>query len=512
VDLATAETVARALEPLYINERKSAADLADTVRLADVMGLDVLEAVSPESMWRLDSHEDLLRFPIGVKIDGDPLVLDLKEAADGGMGPHGLIVGAAGSGKSELLRTMVTAMALTHAPDVLNFVFVGFKGGAAFADLATLPHSAGIVTNLEQDLTLVDRIHAALFGELERRQRMLREAGNLDNIKQYHAKRRNHRDMEPMPYLLVIVDEFGELLANRPEFQELFIAIGRIGRSIGMHLLLATQRLDEGRVRGLEGHLRYRICLRTFSADESSTVLGRPDAFYLPPFPGVGYFKVDTNVMELFKTASVSVPYVPVKQVSSTKDLIREFTPTGKLVPVHPMLKTVAGDASVAQPKTSKTDMNVLISRLSTPMEYAAHQVWLPPLPTKITLGRLVKEAGWQYHCVPGRWNKHPSLGMLQVPVGLLDIPADQRQEPLLLNFSGSEGHLAIVGAPQSGKSTLLRSIAAGLMLTHTPHDVQLYVIDFGGGLLRVFEGWPHFGAVCGKADKEKIPQLIRHI
>jgi DNA segregation ATPase FtsK/SpoIIIE, S-DNA-T family len=163
------------------------------------------------------------------------------------MGPHGLIVGATGSGKSELLRTMVTAMALTHAPDVLNFVFVDFKGGAAFADLATLPHSAGIVTNLEQDLTLVDRIHAALFGELERRQRMLREAGNLDNIKQYHAKRRNHRDMEPMPYLLVIVDEFGELLANRPEFQELFIAIGRIGRSIGMHLLLATQRLDEGR-------------------------------------------------------------------------------------------------------------------------------------------------------------------------------------------------------------------------------------------------------------------------
>ncbi|CAM3777911.1 type VII secretion protein EccCb [Alicyclobacillus pomorum] len=335
------------------------------------------------------------------------------------MGPHGLIVGATGSGKSELLRTMVTAMALTHAPDVLNFVFVDFKGGAAFADLATLPHSAGIVTNLEQDLTLVDRIHAALFGELERRHRMLREAGNLDNIKQYHAKRRNHRDMEPMPYLLVIVDEFGELLANRPEFQELFIAIGRIGRSIGMHLL----------------------------------------------------------------------PYVPVKQVSSTKDLIREFTPTGKLVPVHPMLKTVAGDASVAQPKTSKTDMNVLISRLSTPMEYAAHQVWLPPLPTKITLGRLVKEAGWQYHCVPGRWNKHPSLGMLQVPVGLLDIPADQRREPLLL-----------------------RSIAAGLMLTHTPHDVQLYAIDFGGGLLRVFEGWPHFGAVCGKADKEKIPQLIRHI
>ena len=203
---------------------------------------------------------------------GDPLVLDLKEAAEHGVGPHGLVIGATGSGKSELLRTVVAGLAATHPPEQLAFVLVDFKGGAAFADLARLPQVAGLITNLQSDLSMVGRAMAALQGELARRQRLLHLAGNQPDLRAYAARRAADPRLEPLPSLLVVVDEFGELLAARPEFLDLFIAIGRVGRSLGMHLLLASQRLDEGHLRGLDSHLRFRICLRTFSAAESSDV------------------------------------------------------------------------------------------------------------------------------------------------------------------------------------------------------------------------------------------------
>ena len=137
---------------------------------------------------------------------------------------------------------------------------------------------------------------------------MLRDAGNIDDISATASAGPEDPSLPPMPYLLVIVDEFGELLAARPEFIDLFLGIGRVGRSLGMHLLFSTQRLEEGRLRGLESHLRYRICLRTYSAVESKVVLGTPDAYLLPPFPGAAYLKVDTSIYERFKVALVSGP------------------------------------------------------------------------------------------------------------------------------------------------------------------------------------------------------------
>ena len=237
------------------------------------------------------------------------LELDLKQAAEGGMGPHGVLVGATGSGKSELLRSLVAGLAARHAPEELAFVLVDYKGGAAFADLSRLPHVAGLITNLQRDLSLVDRMHAALIGEQERRQTMLREAGNLDDIVAYQARRDADPSMPPMPDLLVIVDEFAELLAARPEFIDLFVGLGRVGRSLGIHLLLSSQRLDEGRLRGLESHLRYRLCLRTYSSTESKLVLGTPDAYLLPSLPGLGYLKVDTETYVQFRAALASGPH-----------------------------------------------------------------------------------------------------------------------------------------------------------------------------------------------------------
>ena len=260
--------------------------------------------------WRPRPRAGSLRAPIGRSADGEILELDLKQAAEGGMGPHGVLVGATGSGKSELLRSLVAGLAATHGPEQLAFVLVDYKGGAAFAELSRLPHVAGLITNLQRDLSLVDRMHAALIGEQERRQTMLREAGNLDDIVAYQARREADPSMPPMPDLLVIVDEFAELLAARPEFIDLFVGLGRVGRSLGIHLLLSSQRLDEGRLRGLESHLRYRLCLRTYSAVESKLVLGTPDAYLLPSMPGLGYLKVDTEKYVQFRAALASGPHL----------------------------------------------------------------------------------------------------------------------------------------------------------------------------------------------------------
>ncbi|WP_243841385.1 FtsK/SpoIIIE domain-containing protein [Mycobacterium sp. DL592] len=201
-----------------------------------------------------------LRVPLGRTPDGAAVDLDIKEAAEGGHGPHGLCIGATGSGKSELLRTVVVGMACRHSPDELNLVLVDFKGGATFLGLGGLAHVAAIITNLSEDDQLVMRAKEALAGEIHRRQQLLHRAGNAVNLAAYRLARHHDPQLPLLPSLLVVVDEFAELLHRQPEFADLFAMIGRVGRSLGVHLLLASQRLDEGRLRGLESHLSYRIC------------------------------------------------------------------------------------------------------------------------------------------------------------------------------------------------------------------------------------------------------------
>jgi len=186
------------------------------------------------------------------------------------------------SGKSEFLRTLTLGMIAAHSPEALNLVLVDFEGGATFLGMEKVRHVSAVITNLSDEAQLVSRMREALSGEVHRRQEMLRAAGNCINIGEYGRVRAGDRTLMPMPALFIVVDEFSELLSQHPDFAELFVAIGRLGRSLGMHLLLASQRLDEGRLRGLETHLSYRVCLKTFSASESRAVLGVADAYHLP--------------------------------------------------------------------------------------------------------------------------------------------------------------------------------------------------------------------------------------
>ncbi|MFF4474002.1 type VII secretion protein EccCa [Streptomyces sp. NPDC001599] len=515
----SAEALARQLAPLRVGTGGDDDEpLLANLEFTDLLNLGDAASVDPRRTWRPRSQSERLRVPIGVGEDGRPVMLDLKEAAQEGMGPHGLCVGATGSGKSELLRTLVLGLAVTHSSETLNFVLADFKGGATFAGMAQLPHVAAVITNLADDLTLVDRMGDSIRGELNRRQEMLRDAGNYANIHDYEKTRAAGAALQPIPSLVLVIDEFSELLTAKPDFIEMFVQIGRIGRSLGVHLLLASQRLEEGRLRGLETYLSYRIGLRTFSAAESRSALGVPDAYELPNVPGSGFLKFGTDEMVRFKAAYVSGVYRTGAQQAATPGGPRPvdrrpvlFTAAEvpvRYLPVPPQREETpdgAGDDALAD-----TVLDVVVRRLEA-QGPAAHQVWLPPLDSPPSLDTLLPGLAQ----VAGRGLTQPGYegaGRLVVPVGIVDKPYEQRRDPLWVNFGGAAGHMQILGGPQSGKSTLLRSVIASFALTHTPHEVQFYALDFGGGGLSAVAGLPHVGGVASRLDPEKVRRTAAEV
>lgn len=402
------------------------------------------------------------------------------------------------SSKSEFLRTLVLALIATHSPDELNLVLVDFKGGATFLGLNTR-HVAAVITNLEQELTMVDRMADALSGELNRRQELLRSAGNFANVGDYEQARKAGAPLAPLPALFIVVDEFSELLAQKPDFAELFVAIGRLGRSLHIHLLLASQRLDEGRLRGLDSHLSYRIGLKTFSANESRTVLGVPDAYHLPSTPGAAYLKCDSAAPVRFSTSFVSGPYRrPHDGVTGYDGLPRAATGvlrfTAQPVPL-PVAEPGDDEPAVADGPVG-TLLETLVGRIAGHGR-EPHPVWLPPLEPAVTLDAFLGET---------------PAGPLRIPLGVIDRPYEQRRETLWLDLSAAAGNAAIVGGPQSGKSTAVRTLICAAAATHTPQQVAFYCLDFGGGTLAALAGLPHVAGVATKNRRDAVRRTLAEV
>ncbi|AEW96872.1 MULTISPECIES: type VII secretion protein EccC [Streptomycetaceae] len=517
---AEAEALARQLAPLRVGGGDDDEPLLNNLDFTDLLRLGDAASVDVARTWRPRARHDRLRVPIGVGENGEPVLLDLKEAAQDGMGPHGLCVGATGSGKSELLRTLVLGLAVTHSSETLNFVLADFKGGATFAGMSTLPHVAAVITNLADDLALVDRMRDAITGELQRRQEML-HASTFANVHDYEKARAAGAPLPPLPSLVLVIDEFSELLSAKPDFIDMFIQIGRIGRSLGVHLLLASQRLEEGRLRGLDTYLSYRIGLRTFSASESRAALGVPDAYHLPSVPGSGYLKFGTDTMVRFKAAYVSGVYRGSGVPAAVGPVPAERRPVlftaghvpvvrGEPVPVAPQDAHAPTDADAF----ADTVLDVVVRRLEG-QGPPAHQVWLPPLGEAPALDQLFSSP-LAVHPVRGLTVSEPepaeAPGRLVVPVGLVDQPFQQRRDVLRRDFSGAAGHALVVGGPRSGKSTLLRTLIGAFALTHTPAEAQFYCLDFGGGGLAAVEGLPHVGGVAARLDGDKVRRTVAEV
>ncbi len=519
LSLAEAEATARAFSRYQMGGAAHLINLEPEARATDP-GLMALLKISdaakmiPEEVWQEITPRRRLRVPVGYTPAGRPLELDIKESAEGGMGPHGLCIGATGSGKSEFLRTLVLAMITSHSPEVLNLILVDFKGGATFLGLEGVPHIAAIITNLEDELTMVDRMRDALAGEMNRRQELLRSAGNYPNVTEYERARANGAELDPLPALFIVVDEFSELLSQKPDFAELFVMIGRLGRSLHIHLLLASQRLEESKMRGLDSHLSYRIGLKTFSASESRSVLGVPDAYHLPSVPGSAFLKCDADEPIRFNSSYVSGEYVPPRAVSRSGRVSLLGAQAPKLFTASPVDKDPAPikvadalpdlrDAEISSRPKKTTLLDVVVSRLRGHGR-PAHAVWLPPLEASPAVNDLLPDSVWHE---PRNVN-----GRLRLPIGIVDRPYDQRRDILIVDLSGAAGNVAIVGGPQSGKSTTIRTLVMAAAATHTPEQLQFYCLDFGGGTLGSLANLPHVGSVAGRMDADRIRRTVAEV
>lgn len=379
----------------------------------------------------------------------------------------------------------------THSPDDLNLVLVDFKGGATFLGLEGLPHTSAVITNLAEEAVLVERMQQAISGEMNRRQELLREAGNFANVGDYTLARATRPDLPPLPALFIVVDEFSELLGQHPDFADLFAAVGRLGRSLHVHLLLASQRLEEGRLRGLDSHLSYRIGLKTFSAAESRQVLGITDAHHLPANPGAGFLKSDAETVSRFQAAYVSGP-LP-RRVEETAALSRQVTLFTSWEDVDREDRQVATVLD-----ESLTLLDAVVAKAVAAGELhgsRAHRIWLPPLPPLIELAGVADE-----------------VGELAAVVGIIDRPYQQRQDPYLLELGGSQGHAAVVGGPQTGKSTTLRTLVSSLSATHRTEQIRFYILDLGGQALATLSRLPHVAGLAGRGQPERVNRIIDEV
>ncbi len=511
-----AEALARELAPLRLSEESlEHSESKSVTAFTDMMGIGDIRDVDFDRLWAGHTESSFLRVPIGVDDGGGQVVLDLKESAQFGMGPHGLCVGATGSGKSELLRTLVLGLLAAHSPEDLSMVLVDYKGGATFAPFVHAPQVAGLITNLSDDISLVDRMYTSLEGEILRRQEALKAAGNINDITSYRLRREevlaDGGQMDPLPHLMVIIDEFGELLTEKPDFIDLFLQIGRIGRSIGVHLLLSSQRIEGGRLRGLDTYLSYRLGLRTLSDAESRSVLETSDAFHLPPLPGYGYLKVDTTVYTKFRAGYVSGELPAEDEAEVVEEVWKPRIATSTMYGVqHPSQEPEQQEEAPKKPArrstTAPTVLGTILEQLQL-RERAVPPIWLPPMPDVMTLDQI---AGPPRETAAGP--RIPLSAPLRIPVGLRDNPARQEQGAWEIDLTAAGGNHLIMGGPQTGKTTLLQTIAAAAAITHTPSELGVYGIDLLGSNLLPLTGLPNVGGMASRSDREQIRRTVEEL
>ncbi|WP_164704622.1 FtsK/SpoIIIE domain-containing protein [Blastococcus litoris] len=445
----------------------SHATLPREVRLLDLVDGDGGSTPGP---WPRD--RDRLLAPLG-RTAHSPLVVDLCR-----QGPHALVAGTTGSGKSELLQTLIAGLAVNHAPDRCSFLLVDYKGGAAFAEAAALPHTVGLLTDLDGQTTA--RALRSLAAELTRREQVLADHGVADI-----AALPPDADLAR---LVIVVDEFAGLSDELPEFVPGLIAIAQRGRSLGVHLVLATQRPSGVVSPEIRANCSLRICLRTTDEAESRDVLGTPQAAHLPlDRPGRAWLRSGSAAPTLLQVARVAAP-APVP--TATRPTVRPWTwPVTVVSPPAPRPRD--GDSDLARLCTA------LVHRFRTSGARAPHRPWCPPLPDRLAPDALDEHV------------RRSAPGRALLPLGLVDDPERQTQHLLQLDLDQGGTWLA-VGGPRSGRSTLLRAVLAEAVSRFGPDELHVHVLEAGAGTVAAEAGrLPHGGTVIGGEDALRTVRLV---
>jgi len=487
--------LASALAPLRVRRIASSTALPAQVPLLQLLGVESVEELDVLDRWQRAAPDRSLGVPIGVRPGGDTLRLDLHQTADG---PHGLVAGSTGSGKSALMQALLLSLAASFHPHDLAMVLVDYKGGSTAGPLRGLPHLVGTITNL--DGNLARRALVALQAEIERRQTLLSAAG-CDDLDAYLGRRRLGQPLEPLPHLVLVVDEFAELKTERPDFIHQLVRTARVGRNVGLHLILATQKPRPAVDDEIWANARFRICLRVEQPQDSQDVLKRPDAASLVG-RGQGYLQVGHDeTFTLFQAAWGGAVYHPESGATDPHQIV--------LVDLDGTRRAVDARSSV-EALHDVTHAEVLARYLRRMADQAGtvrlSPIWLAPLRDRVVLPEVLDPgAGWD----GAEWR--PSERWLEPAIGVVDDPAHRRQSPLRIDLPRG-GNLAIYGAPGAGKTTTLLTLALALACDHTPADVNLHLVDFGGQALGALSALPHVGGVVLAHEEEKLVRLVRHL
>jgi DNA segregation ATPase FtsK/SpoIIIE, S-DNA-T family len=487
VTIAWADRVARALAPVRDVGRDDAASVVpDSARLLDLIHMPNPSAGLVQAAWQ--RYGRTTRAPIGVDADGT-FVIDISRD-----GPHGLVAGTTGAGKSELLQTLIAALAVLNRPDAMTFVLIDYKGGSAFKDCARLPHTVGMVSDLDGHLTV--RALASLGAELKRREVLLLQAGAKD-IEDYWDTKKLRPELEPVPRLMLIIDEFAAMVAELPSFVDGLIDIARRGRSLGVHLILATQRPGGVVSADIRANTNLRIALRVTSTDESADVIDTRDAASIAKStPGRCYVRSGASSPVAVQSARIggrrlgSGPVMPTAQVIHVP-----WRGLGRAL-AAPAAPGDSGEVDMA------TDLSVLTEAIIAANDEDGlgeqRRPWLEPLPEVVTLDGL-----------PAAARRRADVPC--IPFGLTDLPMRQAREALTLDFADA-AHTVVAGAAHTGRSSVLRTLAGSVAAAASPADVHIYAIDCGTGALLPLAGLPHCGAVAPRDQPDRIERLMNKL
>lgn len=503
-------------------------------------GIDDPGNIDFDSLWasRTDTMgRSRLRAPFGNRSDnGELLFLDMKSLDEGGDGPHGVMSGTTGSGKSTLVRTVIESLMLSHPPEELQFVLADLKGGSAVKPFAGVPHVSRIITDLEEDQALMERFLDALWGEIARRKAIC-DSASVDDAKEYNSVRARMRargqDMAPLPMLVVVIDEFYEWFRIMPTAVDVLDSIGRQGRAYWIHLMMASQTI-ESRAEKLMENMGYRLVLKARTAGAAQAA-GVPNAVNLPAQAGLGYFRKSLEDIIRFQAEflwrdyfqpGVSIDGEEAPALVHSIDYIRPQLFTNSFTPLEVSVGGPDIEPVVAQPNGEVLESDdieggededeegvrtpkvgtVIIDQLRK-IKFEPYRLWQPPLTQPVAIDDLVNRfLGRPWH------KEYGSACKLVFPIGIIDRPYKHDQPPWTVDTSGPGANVLILGAGGSGKTTALQTLICSAALTHTPQQVQFYCLAYSSTALTTVSRIPHVGEVAGPTDPYGVRRTVAEL
>lgn len=485
--------------PIYIDNSQK--QLPNTITFLEMFGVGQIEQLNVLNRWKENDPTKSLKTEIGVNENGDLFILDLHEKQHG---PHGLVAGMTGSGKSEFIISYILSMAVNYSPEEVVFVLIDYKGGGlagAFVDSKAgekLPHVVGTITNL--DKTEINRALASINSELRRRQEKFNEVRDEQgestvDIYKYQKMYRDGVVKEPMPHLVIVCDEFAELKTQQPEFMEDLISTARIGRSLGVHLILATQKPSGVVDAQIWSNSKFKICLKVQDKSDSMEMIKNDLAAELK---NVGRFYLQVGYNEYFakgQAAWAGAKYYPSKEFKKPIDKNIYFI--DNIGNIKKGISNAARNNIKPEGEELTSIVKYLIS-IGETTNIKIRQLWLDKIPNQILLNNIIKK----YNFIKTPYNINPVIGEY-------DDPTNQSQGLLTLPLT-EEGSAIIYGMPDSGKDEFLQSLVYSTILTYSTSEVNMYLIDYGAETLINFNDAPQVGDVILNGDDEKADNLIK--